>query len=41
MEIVSKDTFENDDTDNITEFVVYRFVWVGRDKRKLIKSDKQ
>lgn len=32
-------TFEND-TDDITEFVVFRFVPDGRDKRELIKSDK-
>ena len=32
-------TFEND-TDNITEFIVFRFVPDGRDKRELIKNDK-
>lgn len=32
-------TFEND-TDDITEFVVFRFVPDGRDKRELIKNDK-
>ncbi len=32
-------TFEND-TNDITEFVVFRFVPDGKDKRELIKSDK-
>ncbi len=32
-------TFEND-TDEITEFVVFRLVPDGKDKRALIKSDK-
>lgn len=32
-------TFEND-TDDITEFIVFRFVPDGRNKRDLIKSDK-
>lgn len=32
-------TFEND-TDDITEFVVFRFVPDGRNKRELIKNDK-
>ncbi len=32
-------TFEND-TDEITEFVVFRFVPDGKDKRALIKNDK-
>lgn len=32
-------TFEND-TDDITEFIVFRFVPDGRDKRELIKNDK-
>lgn len=32
-------TFEND-TDDITEFVVFRFMPDGRDKRELIKNDK-
>ena len=32
-------TFVND-TDDITEFVVFRFVPDGRDKRELIKNDK-
>lgn len=33
-------TFEND-TDEITEFVVFRFVPDGTDKRELIKTDKK
>lgn len=32
-------TFEND-TDDITEFVVFRFMPDGRDKREVIKNDK-
>lgn len=32
-------TFEND-TDDITEFIVFRYVPDGRDKRELIKHDK-
>ena len=32
-------TFEND-TDDITEFIVFRFVPDGREKRELIKNDK-
>lgn len=32
-------TFEND-TDDVTEFVVFRFVPDGRNKRELIKTDK-
>ena len=33
-------TFEND-TDEITEFVVFRYVPDGSDKRELIKADKK
>ena len=33
-------TFEND-TDEITEFVVFRFVPDGTDKREMIKTDKK
>ena len=33
-------TFEND-TDEVTEFIVFRFVPDGVDKRELIKGDKK